>query len=135
MAVSPYVIPIHDLGRGTSGKDVHLEIPAPERLGTELIGIAAGENLVLDLRIEASGDGVYVTGTLTTIATGECVRCLDPISREFETEISELYLFPEAAQRAIEDGDEEAAEMLRTDGDSLDLEPLVRDDIVSELPF
>ena len=133
---SPFVLPIHDLPRqGGSAREYHLTIDLPERFGTEVIGIPAGEELRLDLRLESVVDGVYVSGLASGILTGECARCLDPVTEEGEADVSELFLFPEAVARAVEEGDEEAEELPRTDGDTLDLEEVVRDAVVADLPY
>lgn len=118
-----------------NGKDVHLEIPAPADMRTDVMAVPEGTPIVLDIRVDAASDGIYVSGDVRARVEGECVRCLDPIVRDENFEVSELYLFPEAAARALEDGDEEAQDMLRTDGDTVDLEPLVRDTLVAEMPF
>ncbi|HZK06368.1 MAG TPA: YceD family protein [Actinomycetaceae bacterium] len=136
MSAGPFVLPIHDLQRTPgAGRNIELAIPAPHDLGTSVIGVPEGELVELDLTVQSTGEGVYVTGTIGTRLTGECVRCLDPLDRRLDLDVSELYLFPESVQRAIDDGDEEATEMLRTDGETLDLEPMVRDTIVTDLPF
>lgn len=130
------ILPIHDLGRRAgTGKDVDLEFAAPADLGTSVIGVAEGSPMRLRLRIDSASDGVYVSGQVEGRLTGECVRCLNPLDAELELDISELFLYPEAVARAEEEGDEEVVEMLTTDGETLDLETMIRDAIVTELPF
>lgn len=132
----PFSLRVHDLTRQAgAGRDVALTIDAPERLGTDVIGVDAGEPITLDLRLESVMDGIYVSGTATARVTGECARCLDPVAEDFTSEIAELFLYPEAVARAQEEGDEEAAELPRTDGDILDLEEVVRDAVVADLPY
>nr|NLD41724.1 DUF177 domain-containing protein [Actinomycetales bacterium] len=100
MSTPELVLPIHDLARRTgAGKDVDIEFPAPADLGTEVIGVAEGSPVRLDLRVESASDGVYVSGHVEARLVGECVRCLDPLHREMSLDIAELYLFPEAVQR------------------------------------
>ncbi|MDO5494359.1 MAG: YceD family protein [bacterium] len=136
MSAPEYTISIHELARRAgAGKDMVLDLPAPADMGTEVIGVPEGSPLHLDLRVESASDGVYVSGSVTGELEGQCVRCLDPIREELDMTVAELYLFPESLARAEEDGDEEAAEMLTTDGETLDLEPMVRDTVVTELPF
>lgn len=132
----PYVLPVHDLHRQAgSHREYTRTVEAPDRLGTDVIGVPAGEPIELGLRLESVMDGIYVSGTATARVTGECARCLDPIEEEIEAEIAELFLYPEAVARAREDGDEEAEELPRTDGETLDLEEVVRDSIVADLPY
>lgn len=136
MSRGPLVLRIHDLTRrpGTT-QAVVLDVPAPADLGTEVIGVPAGSPVHLDLVVTSALDGVLVSGTASADLEGECVRCLEPVRTRAEVELSELFLYPEALARAAADGDEEAAEMPSTDGEFLDLEPLVRDSVVTALPF
>ena len=106
-------------------------VEAPDGLGTDVLGVAEGTELELDLRLEAVMEGVLVSGTLRGRATGECVRCLDPLERALDVEVQELYAYPE--QRGHDD--EDAAELLQIEGDLLDLEPAVRDAVVLALPY
>ncbi len=136
MSAPEFLVPIHDIShRAGMGKDVELELAAPPDMGTEVIRVPEGSPLHLDVRLESASDGVYVSGRVTGELAGECVRCLEPLDAELQMDLAELYLYPSAVARAEEEGDEEAAEMLTTDGEALDLEPMVRDAIVLELPF
>jgi uncharacterized protein len=68
---------------------------------------------------------------------GECSRCLDEISEVITARFSELYIYPERVH-AIEQagGDAEDGEDLAVlDGDLADIEPPIRDAIVTALPF
>lgn len=136
MSRSLFVIPVVDLHRRAGlGKDVTLDIPAPDHMGTDVVGVPAGTPLQLELRVESTGEGIYVSGSVRAGLTGECVRCLDPIAQDIVVALEELFLYPEAAHRAIEEGDEEAAELPQTDGESIDLEDSIRDALVTAMPF
>jgi len=102
-------------------------IEAPADLGTAVIGVAAGSPMELDLRLESVVEGVLVTGTATVQLRGECVRCLTPVGDVREIEVQELYLYP--GNEADED------DASRVEGDKIDLEPVLRDDVVVDLPF
>ncbi len=125
---SGLVISTHDLGR-QQGRLALVErtVDAPDGLGNDVIGVPPASPVHLDLRLESAGDGVLVTGTAAVTVAGECARCLRAISEESEMELMELYLYPDQ-----EPDDEEAS---RLDGDLLDLEPLIRDTVVLDLPF
>ena len=131
---SPFVLDTHELGRrpGTM-RTVQRTVAAPEDLGTVVIGVPAGSNLGLDLRLEAVMEGVLVSGTVTARAIGECVRCLDEVVEDVVVDIQELYAYPERARAAAEEGDEE--EIRELDGDLVDAEPAIRDAVVLALPF
>lgn len=132
---SPFVLDTHELGRrpGTMRR-VSRTVPAPEDLGTAVIGVPTGSDLDLDLRLEAVMEGILVSGTVRGRTVGECVRCLDEVSGEIEVDLQELYVYPERAQVAVEDGDEEE-DLRELEGDLVDIEPALRDTVVPALPF
>lgn len=126
---SPLVVDTRDLGRrpGASHR-ISRTVPAPADLGTEVIGVEAGSPVALDLLLEAVMEGVLVSGTASGTVTGECVRCLDPVSAPFSVRLQELFAYDGAASAADDD--------VRTmDGDRVDLDPAVRDALVPTLPF
>ncbi len=109
-------------------RKVHRDVEAPAGLGSDVIGIPEGSALELDLRLEAVMEGVLVSGTVRGHAVGECVRCLTRLEQEFETDLQELYAYPD---RAADDEDE----VRELDGDLIDFEPALRDAVVLALPF
>ena len=72
-------------------------------------------------------EGVLVTGTAEVELHGECVRCLSAVEDRVEVDLQELFVYPGS------EADEEEAS--RLEGDLIDLEPLLRDAVVLELPF
>ena len=103
---------------------------APDGVGSGLILVPADAEVALDLRFEAVSEGVLVTGSATVPLTGECARCLDPVTSTMEVSFQELYLYQPG------DGDGEADDEERfLDGDLLDLEPAFRDAVVLALPL
>ena len=72
-------------------------------------------------------EGVLVTGTAVFSLSGECVRCLVGISTELEIDVQELFTYSES------DASEDEAS--RMEGELIDLEPLLRDQVVLDLPF
>ena len=133
---SPFVLDTHELGRRPgSMRTVLMTVPAPEDLGTVVIGIPEGTDLDLDLRLEAVMEGVLVTGLVRGQAVGECVRCLDEVTEPVDVTLSELFVYPERAAVAEQDGDEDDEDLRELDGDFLDLEPALRDAVVPMLPF
>ena len=61
----------HELSRrpGTM-REISRVVQAPADLGTTVIGIAEGNDLLLGLRLEAVLEGVLVTGAVRGTATG-----------------------------------------------------------------
>lgn len=126
----PLVLDTRELGRRPgSMRTVRFPAPAPERLGVELIGVPAGDPLDLDLRLESVMEGVLVSGTATVPLTGECGRCLEPVSETLTVDLQELFAYPES------DADDDDEGLARMEGDLLDLEPVLRDAVVLALPL
>ena len=126
----PLVLDAHDLGRrpGTM-LQVQRTVPAPGDLGNGVIAVSTDSPMDLDLRLEAVMEGVLVSGTVAATATGECVRCLDPVTEDVLVDVQELFLHDKPA-----DGEDDQ-ELPLLEGDLLDLEPTVRDAVVPSLPF
>lgn len=132
---SPLVLDTYELGRRPgSMREVSRTVKAPADLGTVVIGIPEGTDLELDVRLESVMDGVLVTGTAQAQAVGECVRCLEPVTADVVADIQELFVYPERAKAAAESGDDED-EVYELEGDLIDLEPALRDSVVTALPF
>ncbi len=102
---------------------------APDGLGSGLVLVPAGADVALDLRFEAVAEGVLVTGSAVAPLTGECARCLDPLTSTTEVSFQELYRY------APGPGEDETDEERFLDGDWLDLESAFRDAVVLALPL
>ncbi len=125
---SALVLDVHELGRRAGAMlKKSFTAPAPADLGSEVIQIAEGSELELDVRFEAVVEGVLVTGTVVAQATGECSRCLTDLNWDLEVDFQELFEYEDN-----EDLDEDA---FKLEGDLLDLEPVLRDGLVLSLPL
>jgi uncharacterized protein len=71
----------------------------------------------------ASGTSILVTGTITAPWVGDCRRCLGPAEGTLVSTVRELY-----------EDRPDPEETYKLHGDQLDLEPLVRDAVLLELP-
>ena len=132
----PLTVSVRDLARRAgSVREMSFTAPAPEEMGTAVLGVAAGTELELDLTLTAVSDGILVTGPVRARLHGECSRCLDPIDEVSEVELTELFYHPDVRARLVEEGDEDAEDYPVIGGDDLDLEPVVRDAVVLGLPF
>lgn len=127
-----FVLDIRSLGRraGTM-TEVHRTVMAPERVGVEMIGIQAGADVDLDLRLEAVTEGVLVTGTVSGETSGQCARCLEPIEDTVTVFLTELFAYPNSATEQTTD----AEDVHRIDDDRIDLEQPIIDAVAFELPM
>ena len=128
---SPLVLDTRELPRRPGAlRTVTRVVPAPSDLGLELIKVPEGADLSLDLRLESVSEGVLVSGTVSAPVTGECGRCLRPISDSVVVTVQELYAYEHSTTDETTDEDEVG----RLQGDLIDLEPAVRDAVVLTLP-
>ncbi|MBN9606258.1 MAG: DUF177 domain-containing protein [Actinomycetales bacterium] len=118
-------IPVHELMHkpGTM-LERELEFPSPEQYGEGAAVVREGAPLEIDVRLEGLHEGILATGEVRTVAQGECVRCLDPVSLPVEVDFQELFAYSpdEAFDNEVHD-------------DHVSLEPVVRDAVVLSLPF
>ena len=128
---SPLVLDTRELPRRPGVlRTVKRVAPAPTDLGLEMIGVPAGADLSIDLRLESVSEGVLVSGTIAGPVQGECGRCLRPINDSMTVEIQELYAY----ENSTTDETTEEDEVGRLQGDLIDLEPALRDAVVLTLP-
>ena len=114
------------LGHPGEWERVNATVPAPADLRIEVIGVAEGTPMTLELMFESVSEGIYVTGTVSTVAHGEDARTLDEIELPMDVDINEMYVYEQI------EGDEDSYVI---DRDQLDLEPAIRDAVVMALPF
>ena len=120
-----------ELGRRPgSQRELSRTVLAPADLGIEVLRVPEGSPVELDLRLEAVMEGVLVTGTAHASLTGECARCLEPLTDEITVDLQELYVYEDHALPEEEDD-----EVSTLQDDLVDLEPLLRDAVVLALPF
>ncbi|ERF55457.1 Uncharacterized ACR, COG1399 [Cutibacterium granulosum] len=106
---------------------VHRPFPAPAELGVDMIRVPEGSSIDVDLRMESVVEGILVTGTASTTLVGECSRCLDRIEDPRTFDLQELYFYPD--REAEEDS------LWVQDDDTIDLDPVLREAIVLNLPL
>lgn len=138
-ARAPLVLDTRQLHRRPGSMvEVARTVPAPEALGTDVIGVAEGSPIDLDLRLESVMEGVLVSGSVRADATGACVRCLEPAVEHLDVPIQELFAYADRAAHHHEVGNysgEEDEEQRVLAGDLIDFEPAIRDAVVPALPF
>ena len=72
------------------------------------------------IRLSRTKEGVLVQAHLVVGIDGECYRCLEPVDREIEIELEELFAY----------GNPQAAEFVIDANGILDLSPLMRDEVL-----
>ena len=132
-ASSPFRISTRDIARrpGTQ-RTVSESFPAPAVLGTDVIGVPEGAELRLDVSLESVSEGIWVSGTVMAEAVGECGRCLDEVRQQVAAPVQGLFTVDDVH---AEDEEGEPEDVFQFDGETVDLEEVVRDAVASELPF
>jgi uncharacterized protein len=108
--------------------EVARTVPAPTGLGLDVVGVPEGVPVELDLRLESVVEGVLVSGSARAQASGECVRCLDPIVIELDLDVQELFAYPDTAAA-------DAEEIAQVEDELVDFRPVLRDAVVLALPL
>jgi uncharacterized protein len=121
--LTPFRIPVADLVRRPgASRDVHVAAPLSD-LGVSGSSVPGDEPIVADLTLEPVSDGIVVRGEITAPWTSSCSRCLTPVSGTASVHVDELF------ERHPLEG-----ETYPLEDDIVDLELLVRDALVLELP-
>lgn len=101
-------------------------LPAPQDLGIEMAKVPADDTLDVSLRLESVSEGVLVSGTVDADIVGQCSRCLREISWPQTFTVQELVYYP---------GKDAEEDSFLVEDDAIDLEPIIREAIVLNLPF
>lgn len=130
MTDSPLVLSLARLPR-QAGAMLHedREWSAPADLGTPSMSVPENTRIPLSVDLTSVSDGVLVRVKTEVELKGECVRCLDPVSVHHEIDASDVY-FETAPSPGEEDLEADDFLLIGTH-DTIDLEPLLRDAIVT----
>ena len=120
----PFVVNVADLVHKPAAR-------RRERLRGKLPGLKVGvaevpaeNDLDVVATLEWVTDGLLASGTISAPWRAECTRCLGPAEGRVEFEFRELF------EREPREG-----ESYRLGHDSIDMEPLVREQVLLELPL
>jgi uncharacterized protein len=80
----------------------------------------------VDLTLESVREGVLVSGTAQGLLHLSCARCLVEYQQDFERKLNEIFYLDSTAA--------EEAEGYEVSGEVMDLEPMLRDAIVLDIP-
>jgi uncharacterized metal-binding protein YceD (DUF177 family) len=135
---SSLVLDVRSLPRRPgSMSEVTRQASAPADLGVAMARVREGSPIELDIRLESVMDGVLVTGTADLEVSAECSRCLDPIVWDETVKFTELFTYPATDARGarVQEIEEDDDPLPVLEDDLIDLEPLIRDAVVLDLPL
>ena len=120
---SPFRISVAELlRRHGASRDLHVAEPLAG-LGSPGAEISPDVPVTIDGTLERISEGIVVRGTVTAQWTAPCARCLTPVTGTIQTHVDELF-----------EPHPLAGETYELEVDVIDLEPLVRDALLLELP-
>jgi uncharacterized protein len=119
---SPFLVHVGDLVRRHGEPRPH-RISTPVDWAVELSHVLPDPPLVADLVLSAASGGVVVRGTVTVTVRNTCTRCLEDRDTAMEIAIDQI-----AERKGGDDGYE-------LHGDELDLEPMLRDEVLLAMPL
>ena len=105
-------------------RELELDITVPERIGEGLIYLDRGSQLEVDLRLESLHDGILASAEARATLTGQCGRCLQPLSEPWSGSFAELFGF-----------EVDEALVYQVEQEAIDIEGPLRDTLVLDLPF
>jgi uncharacterized protein len=115
-------VSVTDLRRPGATRDVDVRATLAD-LRNGIVEVPPNEPVHAQLHLERVSDGVVTRGEIDARWQGVCSRCLQPVTGETHVHVDELF-----EEEPVE------GETYRLERDVLDLEPLVRDALVLELP-
>lgn len=120
-----FLVPVHDLmKRPGLMRELELDIPLVEPIGTEVVAIPAKAEVELDLRLESVHEGILATGEIFAEAKTMCSRCLEDMNLKIEVDFQELFAY------SLEQEDD-----FLVQDEKIDLEQAITDAVVLSLPF
>ncbi len=126
-AVRPFAVPVAALRKSTGAtRRVSLE-GAFDDLAALGVAVPAGEPVRVTLSLSSYPGGIVAAGRAVTRWSGECRRCGGVVRGALDVEVHERFA-PDGGSPANED----AYPLV---GDELDLEPMVHDSLLLDLPL
>lgn len=121
---APWVVEIAKL-LGRSGTRVDFAVSAPVAdAGITDAAVAEDTEVTAEFVLESIGESVTVAGTLAGALQANCRRCLEEFRTEFLVPVKEIF-----------EATPEEGETYKLGQDELDLEPMVREVLLLELPM
>ncbi|NMW64670.1 hypothetical protein HHJ78_03790 [Mobiluncus mulieris] len=132
---SPYRLDLHALpGNPGSRLEFDWRFPLSPEWTNSVVRLE-GTEIPCRVELTAVSEGIlaHITGEVGTVA--QCSRCLDPVHEVLSLDETQMFFFPESLDSAREQAGEDSVDILEvSDDNQIDLEPLLRDNLVLALP-
>ncbi|MDP4756425.1 MAG: DUF177 domain-containing protein [Aquiluna sp.] len=120
-----FLVSIKELVRHPGNmRELTLHQVLEQPIGTPVARLVTGSQIEIQLRLESVHEGILATAEVFGTAELTCSRCLDEVKLEIEVDFQELFAYSSSS-------DDE----LVVDGEHIDLEQVVIDSVVLNLPF
>ena len=150
---SPWAVSVAQVAsRPGQSKEIDATFPAPSGIGDEIVGVDEGADVSVVGSFDSIVDGLILNARISAPVHAECTRCLKPIQRDWTVNVTSFFPYEDKSAagkggKAGKNGKEEEVDIIAgedeaEDTDPLldggawaDLEALLRDTLVEELPL
>lgn len=145
---SPWAVSVAQVAsRAGQSKPLDATFPAPSGIGDEIVGVDESADVQVVGSFDSIVDGLILSARISAPVHAECTRCLKPIQRNWDVNVTAF--FPYEDKTAVKGGkaSEEEVDIVAGEDESedtyplleggswADLEALLRDTLVEELPL
>lgn len=144
---SPWAVSVAQVAsRPGQSKEIDATFPAPSGIGDEIVGVDEGTDVSVVGSFDSIVDGLILNARISAPVHAECTRCLKPIQCDWTVNVTSFFPY-EDKSAAGKNGKEEEVDIIAGEDEAedtyplldggawADLEALLRDTLVEELPL
>ncbi len=150
---SPWAVSVAQVAsRPGQSKEIDATFPAPSGIGDEIVGVDEGADVSVVGSFDSIVDGLILNARISAPVHAECTRCLKPIQRDWTVNVTSFFPYEDKSAagkggKAGKNGKEEEVDIIAGEDETedtyplldggawADLEALLRDTLVEELPL
>lgn len=150
---SPWAVSVAQVAsRPGQSKEIDATFPAPSSIGDEIVGVDEGTDVSVVGSFDSIVDGLILNARISAPVHAECTRCLKPIQRDWTVNVTSFFPYEDKSAagkggKAGKNGKEEEVDIIAGEDEAedtyplldggawADLEALLRDTLVEELPL
>ncbi|MDR0951254.1 MAG: DUF177 domain-containing protein [Candidatus Ancillula sp.] len=129
---NPFYLSTFDLPRQPgASKDIKLELPLDELVGTQLQYIEKGQKVSFEVTLDSVLEGIYLIGKAETNLKTICSRCAKEFNEDISVNLNGFYPYEESAL----DFDESLDVYNMVENQYIDLIEILRDSVSDQIEF
>ncbi|HAH53569.1 MAG TPA: DNA-binding protein [Bifidobacterium sp.] len=145
---SPWAVSVAQVAsRPGQSKEIDETFPAPSGIGDEIVGVDEGADVSVTGSFDSIVDGLVLTARINAPVHAECTRCLKPIKRDWTVNVTSFFPYEDASTNSNGKSKDDEVDIIAGEDESedtypllgggawADLEALLRDTLVEELPL